>query len=37
MESNGLNYEAPAVEIEVSESEIDRQVHYAGGMTIVPE
>lgn len=35
MEFNGLSYEAPAVETEVSETEIDRQVHYAGEMTII--
>ena len=30
-----MMYEAPAVEVEISSEDVDREVHYAGGLTII--
>ena len=32
-----IQYEAPAVEMEVSHEDVQREVHYAGGLTIIPQ
>ena len=30
-----MNYEAPAVELEIGSEDVEREIYYAGGLTVI--